>query len=175
MEHGGFQNKPFMRLTLLWTLFFLAGLWITNCAMYFTRMGLDPATVVDYYLGSEADFRAPRSFGSMLEVTHGHLPIQAIVILLLTHLLIFAPFKDKTKFSVICTAFLASFVNEGAGWLVRFVDPGFAFVKVGAFLTLQAVLAYLIGALAVFLLNGMKEQRTRKKTHPHKHKHPRGS
>ncbi|PJA13702.1 MAG: hypothetical protein COX66_14260 [Elusimicrobia bacterium CG_4_10_14_0_2_um_filter_63_34] len=164
MEQGGFQHKPFMRLTLLWTLVFLTGLWITNFAMYFSRMGLDPASVVSYYCGSEAEFRAPRSMASMLEVSHVHLPIMGIVVLMLTHLLIFAPFKDKTKFSFICTAFLAALLSEGGGWLVRFVDPGFAVVKVAAFLVFQATLAFLLGALGIFLLNGMKEQRKRKKT-----------
>ena len=168
MEQGGFQNKPFMRLTLMWTLFFLFGLWITNFAMYFDRMGLDPATVVSYYNGSEADFRAPRSMASMLEVTHVHLPIMGIVVLMLTHLLIFAPFSDKMKYSFICSAFLAALFNEGSGWLVRFVDPGFAILKVGSFLAFQAILAFLLGTLAVFLMSGMKEQHKRKKHHSKK-------
>ncbi len=151
-----------MRLTLLWTLLFFTGLWITNFALYFDRMGLDPASVVLYYNGSEELFRAPRSMASMLEVTHVHLPIMGIVVLMLTHLLIFAPFSDKAKFSFICSAFLAALFNEASGWLVRFVDPGFAVLKVASFLAFQAILAFLLGTLAVFLLQGMKQQKRKK-------------
>jgi hypothetical protein len=68
-----------MRLTLYFTLFFLFGFWVTNFAMYFAKMNLTPQSVVDYYLGSEAEFRMPRTYQSMLEVTrasaddgHGH-------------------------------------------------------------------------------------------------------
>lgn len=164
MEQGGFQNKPFMRLTLLWTLLFLTGLWVTNFAMYFERMGLDPASVVSYYNGSEAEFRAPRSAASMLEVAHVHLPIMGIVVLMLTHLLIFAPFSDRVKFSFICSAFLSALLNEGSGWLVRFVDPGFAVLKVASFLSFQVILAFLLWTLGVFLLSGMRRQRKNKKT-----------
>ena len=66
MEKGGFQSQPLMRLTLGLTLLFLVGFWITNFAVYFSRMGLWPSSVVAYYNGSEADFRPPRSAESML-------------------------------------------------------------------------------------------------------------
>jgi len=36
-------------------------------------------------------------------------------------------------------------VDEGAGWLVRFVSPDFAILKVGGFVALQASLAALVG------------------------------
>lgn len=154
METGGFYNHRFMRLTLLWTTFFLAVFWVTNLAMYFNRMGLSPASVQAYYLGSEADFTSPRTFGSMLEVAHSHLPIQAVILLLLTHLLLFAPFRGETKALFIYAAFSSSILNEAGGWLVRFVHPGFAFLKVLAFLALQASLAFLIANLGLFLYHG---------------------
>ena len=34
----------------------------------------------------------PRTYQSMIEITHMHLPMMAMVVLLLTHLPIFAPF-----------------------------------------------------------------------------------
>jgi len=158
MQSGGFQKNPFMRLTLLFSLLFLTGLWITSFAMYFSRMGLAPASVASYYLGSEAEFRAPRSFESMLEVTHVHLPIMGIVVLLLTHLLIFAPFEDSTKYAFIAAAFLSALLEVGSGWLVRFVHPGFAVLKVASFLCFQAVQAFLLAALAIFLVRSAREE-----------------
>ncbi len=40
--------------------------------------------------------------------------------------------------------FLAGFVDEGAGWLVRFAHPGFAYLKIAGFLLLETSLAVLV-------------------------------
>ncbi|MCB0271213.1 MAG: hypothetical protein KDH95_23845, partial [Calditrichaeota bacterium] len=79
MANGSFQSNPLMRLTLIGTLIFFAIFWVTTFVMFFSKMGLSPQSVVDYYLGSEALYTQPRTFGSMLEVTHGHLPVMAMV------------------------------------------------------------------------------------------------
>src|SRR5437867_6773186 len=97
LQSGGFQNQPLMRLTLGLALLLLSGFWVTNLALYFAHMNLDPASVVSYYRGNEQEFMPPRSAESMLEVTHMHLPMFALVVLLLTHLMIFAPLRFRTK------------------------------------------------------------------------------
>jgi hypothetical protein len=156
MQYGGFQNHPLMRLTLFFALFFLFGFWVTNFALYFAKMNLNPQSVIDYYLGSEAEFRLPRTYQSMLEVTHAHLPMMAMMILLLTHLFIFSRFQNRTKVGFITAAFLSAFFNEAAGWLVRFIHPQFAWLKVITFVVLQGTLAFLIFALAWLLLQGQR-------------------
>lgn len=152
MQNGGFQSQALMRLTLLFTLLLLTGFWTTNFALYFAKMDLTPQSVEDYYLGSEAQFKMPRTYQSMLEVTHSHLPMMAFVILLLTHLLIFAPYSFKAKVGFIVSGFLFSLLNESAGWLVRFVSPNFAPLKVAGFLGFQGILGFLISALTMFLI-----------------------
>jgi len=156
MQHGGMQSHPLMRLTLYFTLFLLCGFWVTNFAIYFAKMNLTPQSVIDYYLGFEAEFRMPRTYQSMLEVTHMHLPMMALVMLVLTHLLIFSAFQHRTKVIFICVAFLSAFLYETAGWLVRFVHPLFAWMKVTTFVVMQAILAFLLGALALFLMRGQR-------------------
>ena len=151
MQNGGFQNHPLMKLTIGLTLLFLSGLWATNLLLYFSKMGFTPTSVVAYYLGSETDFTVPRTYQSMLEVTHFHLPMMAVVVLLLTHLLIFAPFKNWTKVTFILTAFLSGFLNETSSWLVRFVNPHFAYLKITCFLIFQGTLLFLIASLTWFL------------------------
>ncbi len=168
LQSGGFQSQPLMRLTLGFALLLLAGLWFTNLALYFSRMSLAPASVVSYYLGNEADFRPPRSLQSMLEVTHMHLPMFALVLLLLTHLVLFAPFGTRAKLTVIATSFGSALLSESAGWLVRFVHPGFAPLKVLGFVAFQLTLAWLIVALGVFLLRAAREgERAGPPRHPH--------
>lgn len=152
MQTGGFQGHPLMRLTLLWTLLFLSGFWGSNAFMYFSRMGLTPSSVQNHYLGSQEDYSQPRSAQSMLEVTHAHLPVMGLVILMLTHLMIFAPYSERFKRSFIGASFLSALLGESSGWLVRFVHPAFAWLKIASFLAFQACLGFLIVGLASFLL-----------------------
>lgn len=141
-----------MKLTLLFTLVFLTGFWLTNFALYFSRMGLSPQSVRDHYLGSEENYSMPRTYQSMLEVTHSHLPMMALVVLLVTHLLIFVPYAQRTKIGLIVGGFALALLNESGGWLVRFVSPDFAALKVASFLLFQAILGFLIFSLAFFLI-----------------------
>lgn len=159
MQNGGFQSHPLMRLTLAFTLLFLSGLWVTHFLLYFSKMGLTPSSVAAYYLGSETEFSAPRSYLSMLETTHMHLPMMGLVLLMLTHLLIFSPFSERAKVAFVAASFLSGLANEGSGWLVRFVHPGFAWVKVFSFVAFQALLAFLLWALAAFLWSGRARRR----------------
>lgn len=158
MQEGGFQQNPLMRLTLALTLVLLVAFWATNVGMYFSRMDLHSRSVVAYYNGSEEEFRPPRSLGSMLETAHAHLPMMGIVLLFLTHLVIFVPMSRGAKVGFIVTAFASAVLEEGSGWLVRFVSPAFAPLKVAGFLGLQASLAFLIVALALFLVRASLRQ-----------------
>ncbi len=151
LQDGGFQKNPLMRLSLGLTLALLLGFWATNAAMYFTRMGLTTSSVARYYNGSEDDFTPPRSAESMLETTHMHLPMMGMVLLFLTHLAIFVPSSRRTKAAFILTAFVGALAQEGGGWLVRFVSPALAPVKIGGFLALQGSIIYLLAVLALFL------------------------
>lgn len=148
----GIQGKGVMRLPLLLCLGFLGLLCIVNFAMYFTRMGLTPGSVEAYYLGSEADFTSPRTFGSMLEVLHMHLPMMSIVLLMLTHLFALSTYKKPAKSYLIGGIFIFALLNEGAGWLVRFVHPGFAWAKILGFLGFQALLAFMVYRLTMVLM-----------------------
>jgi hypothetical protein len=161
LQSGGFQNQPLMRLTLGLALFLLAGFWVTNLALYFSHMTLDPASVVAYYRGNEAEFIPPRSAESLLEVTHMHLPMFALVLLLLTHLLIFAPVRSGVKIAFIILAFASALLSEAAGWMTRFWHPGFAVLKVAMFVVFQGSLAGLILGLSAFLLSAERLRRAR--------------
>ncbi len=151
LQNGSFRSKPLMRLTLVASLIFLTGFWLTTAVMFFSKLGFTPADIAAYYRGSEAEFTLPRTFGSMLEVTHGHLPVMAMVALLLTHLFIFTPYSTGVKKTMILTLFGSAFVSEAASWLVRFVHPAFAWLKLAAFYALEISLLFIIYALVRLL------------------------
>jgi hypothetical protein len=151
MLDGGYRGPLLVRLTLSCTLVFLALLWFSNVLLYFQHMSLDPASVARYYLGSEEEFSAPRSYGSMLEVAHAHFAMMALVLLLVTHLAIFIPWPLRIRVGLVILTFVGALCEELGGWLVRFASPAWAWIKVAGFLALQAGLGTLLVGLAVHL------------------------
>ena len=137
------RNRLLKTIVVLYTLY-VAGLWLTNTLLYFSRMDLTYVSVVEHYLGSEERFLPPRSYQGLLEITHFHLFATGMLLLVLTHLMLFVPLRSGAKAALIVVPFFAGIVDEGSGWLVRFVHPGFAWVKIGGFLLLQASLAALV-------------------------------
>jgi hypothetical protein len=137
------RNRLLQTIVVLYVLY-VAGLWVTNALLYFEKMSLDPASVVEYYRGAEERFLTPKSYQGMLEVSHFHLFAMGMLLLVLTHLMLFVPLADRTKLWLIVSPFAAALLDEGAGWGVRFVHPAFALLKVLGFLALQTSLAALI-------------------------------
>jgi hypothetical protein len=158
LQNGGFQRNPYMRLTLGLALLLLTGFVVSSFLMYFQKMDLSPESVVLYINGNEEEFIPARTFGSMIEVTHTHLPMMALVLLLLTHLVIFAPFSKPVKYTFILVPFLAGLFNEASNYLVMYVSPSFAYLKIGAFLLLQGSMSFLIISLGVFLWRSRHEK-----------------
>ena len=125
--------------------FYVSALWVTNALLYFHKMGLTAASVISYYRGNEELFLSPRSYQGLLEVSHFHLFAMGMLLLVLTHLVLFIPLSNRVKAWLIVVPFLSGFADEGASWLVRYGEHVvFAWFKIGAFLTLQGSLATLI-------------------------------
>ena len=138
------RNRLLQTIVTLYSVY-VAGLWLTNALLYFEKMSLTPSSVVAYYLGNEEAFLSPRSYQGMLEVAHFHLFAMGMLLLVLTHLMLFVSLKNTTKAWLIVLPFVAALLDEGGGWLVRFGHPGFAWVKIAGFLLLQGSLAALVG------------------------------
>lgn len=141
---GEWRRNRLLQVIVVLFCLYVAGLWITNALLYFHKMSLTPDSVVAYYLGSEEDFRPPRSYAGMVEVAHFHLFAMGMLLLVLTHLVLFVPLPNRWKAWLIVVPFGSAILDEGAGWAVRFVHPGFAWLKIAGFLLLQASLALLI-------------------------------
>jgi hypothetical protein len=137
------RNRLLQVIVVLYSIY-VAALWTTNALLYFAKMGLTTASVVEYYLGSEERFLSPRSYQGLLEVSHFHLFAMGMLLLVLTHLALFVPVSSRVKAALVVLPFAAAFLDEGAGWLVRFVSPHFAWLKIAGFLALQTSLAALV-------------------------------
>ncbi len=137
------QNRLLQTIVTLYALY-VAGLWLTNALLYFQKMSLSYESIVGYYLGSEERFLSPRSYQGLLEVSHFHFFAMGMLLLVLTHLMLFVPLRNGIKAWLIAIPFLSAFLDEGAGWMVRFVHPAFAYAKIAGFLLLQTSLAVLV-------------------------------
>jgi hypothetical protein len=116
--------------------------------------------VLEYYRGNEEKFLQPRSFQGLLEVSHFHLFAMGMLLLVLTHLMLFVPLADRAKAWLIAVPFLAGALDEGAGWLVRYGHPVFAWAKIAGFLLLQGSLALLVGLSLWAVFRGSAENYT---------------
>lgn len=151
---GEWTRNHFLRVVVLCFLFYTFVLWLTNAGMYFAKMSLWPSSVVEYYLGNEERYLQPRSLQGLLEVLHFHSFAMGMLLMTLTHLLLFVPLSNLVKGWGIGLAFASGIGGELCGWGVRFVHPGFAYFKVLAFLTLEAVLLWLMLLVAHALVTG---------------------
>jgi hypothetical protein len=151
---GEWNKNRLLRVILLWFLLYAALFWVTSFILYFDKMGLSPSSVVAYYLGDEAQFTQPRSLRGLTETSHFHLFAMGTLVLTLTHLVLFVPIRPGVKGWLVVASFATALADESAGWLVRFCHPGFAVVKVGAFLSAQAALGALLIVLGVGMVRG---------------------
>lgn len=141
---GEWSKNRLLQLIIVLFVIYVAGLWLTNALLYFQKMDLSYVSVTEYYLGSEERFLQPRSYQGMLEVSHFHLFAMGLLLLTLTHLMLFVPLSSNTKAGFIIIPFTAALLDEGSGWLVRFVHPLFAYLKIAGFVALEVSLAALI-------------------------------
>ena len=149
----GEQNRQLLLNSLIMMfLGYILLLWISNGLMYFHKMDLTPDSVVSYYLGSEQDFTQPKSYQSLLEVSHFHLFAMGMLVLTLTHLMIMTNLSVVLKVWLSAAVYLSAIADETAGWLVRFVHPDFAYFKIASFLILEISLATLIIFVSISLL-----------------------
>jgi uncharacterized membrane protein len=137
------RNRLLHTIVVLY-LIYVAAFWLTNVGLYFSKMGLTYASVTEYYLGSEERFLSARSYQGLLELSHFHLFAMGMLLLVLTHLTLFIRVSNRTKLWLIVVPFLSALIDEGSGWLVRFVHPLFAYGKIAGFLLLQSSLAVLV-------------------------------
>src|SRR5262245_37549622 len=141
---GEWSKNRLLQLIIVLFVVYVAALWLTNALLYFHKMGLTYSSVTEYYLGSEEKFLQPRSYQGMLEISHFHLFAMGILLLTLTHLMLFVPLRSDVKPWFVIVPFTSALLDEGGGWLVRFVHPAFAYVKIAGFLLLETSLAVLI-------------------------------
>ena len=147
---NGSKNDGLIRLPLQFSLILIALFWIINFFLFYSKMGFSPETIASYYLGNESLYQPSRSITSMLEVTHGHLAMFALLLLVVTHLVIFADFSRKIKLFIISGTYISAILSEGSSWLIRIYSPSFSWVKLISFFTLQGFIILSLAGLVYY-------------------------
>lgn len=121
--------------------------------LFVLKLGGDVPGVRAFYLGSEERFTAAKSLAGLLEVAVPHLTAIPLVLFAVVHVVGFARALSRRSFGVItAVSFGSALAGVLAGFAVRFVSPGLAFLKIAAFVGLEGALlawAALLVALSV--------------------------
>jgi hypothetical protein len=137
---GEWSRNRLLKVIVCCFLAYTLILWLTNFALYFAKMNLTPGSVIEYYRGNEEKFLSPRSLQGMMEILHFHSFAMGILLMTLTHLVLFVPISLRAKAWGIATAFVSGLGGELSGWGVRFLDPHFAYLKIVCFVLLQGAI-----------------------------------
>jgi len=156
---GEQYGRSLLNALILMFLGYIALLWLSNGLMYFNHMNLTPESVISYYLGSEQQFTQPRSYQGMLEVSHFHLFSMGMLVLTLTHLMLMTQLSIRLKIWISWLTYTSAVADEAAGWLVRFVNPLFAYFKIAAFVILELSLASLLIVVVLALIRARIQTR----------------
>jgi len=149
------RKNTLLRLIIVFTVVFFVFLWLTSLLLYL-EVGFSPQGVAEYYRGSEESFRQPKSYLGMLEEAHFHFFAMAIILVTLNHLLLFTGIRNQWKLVLIVSSFASALGDITSGWLIRYVSPVFAYLKIASFLVLLTSLALLMIIVVWYLYSSQK-------------------
>lgn len=122
---------------------------VSAAVLFALKLGGGAAGVRAFYLGSEERFVAAKSLAGILEVAVPHLLAIPLVLFAAVHVVGFARALSPRAFAVlVALAFGSAPLGIVASFGVRFVAPGLAWVKVLAFVGLEAALCSCAALLA---------------------------
>lgn len=153
---GEHNRQLLLNALILMFLGYILLLWISNGMLFFHKMGLTAEAVTSYYLGSEQEFTQPKSYQSMLEVTHYHVFSMGMLVLTLTHLMLMTDLSVRLKIVLSAVIYLSAIADELGGWFVRYLHPYFAYFKITSFILLELSLAALIIIVSLSLLQARR-------------------
>lgn len=126
----------------------LTGLGVASqLAFEITRIGLSPRAIATYYRGGESgDVMAfQKTFGQLLEVTHAHAFIMAVVFLILAHLFVATSVPESVKTPVLLATFAGTLGDLASPWLVRYGAAWCAWITLASWVMQGAGLLALLG------------------------------
>ncbi len=130
---GGFSLKRApRRLRLIYAGFLvLAAMgFATQLGFQIGRIGLTHSAIATFYRGSESGdvMVFPKTAAQLLEVTHAHAFVMAVVFLILAHLFVSTSTPEPLKMAVLTVAFAGTVADLASPWLVRYEAASCAWI-----------------------------------------------
>jgi hypothetical protein len=120
----------------------------SGAVLFALKLGPTVARVQEFYLGAEARFSAPKTLAGILEVALPHLVAIPLVLFAVSHVVGSARAVGPRAYSaLVALSFGSALAGIVAGFGVRWLVPGFAWLKLGAFVGLEAALLGWAGML----------------------------
>jgi hypothetical protein len=149
------RKNTLLRLIIVFTIVFFLFLWLTNLLLYL-QVGFSYDSIVEYYRGSEESFRPAKSYMGLLEEAHFHFFSMAVILVTLNHLILFTGIGGIWKLILIVSSFMSALGDIAGGWLIRYLSPEFAYLKLASFAVLQISMAALMIIVVWFLYSAQK-------------------
>jgi len=92
----------------------------------------------------------------MAKLSNFHFFSMAVMLVTLNHLILFTALGNIWKLLLIVSSFLSALGDIAGGWLIRYVSPDFAYLKIASVLALQASLAVLMIMIVWFLYSAQR-------------------
>jgi hypothetical protein len=135
-----YTDVNLLKLVIFFFSLLLIGFFFTNLLAFYSKMGFSLGSIKEYYLGNPEKFLKPKTFEGMFKVFYPHIISMAVFSLAVGHFLIFAGSSLSIPLGI--GLFLFSFLDNLSGFLIRFLHPDFAFLKLLSFVALQGIILY---------------------------------
>lgn len=106
----------------------------TMAAFQVYHIGLSPSRAAAYYRGGEVggQMTFPKTFRQLVETTHFHSFIMAVVYLVLAHLFVATTVSTGWKRRLIVVAFAGLTGDLVSPWLIRYLSGGFVYMQLAS-------------------------------------------
>ena len=155
------KRNDFLKIIVFFTIIFFLFLWITNVLLYM-QIGFNYSSIAEFYLGNEETFRPPKSYIGLLEEAHFHFFSMAILLVTLTHLVLFTSISSGWKLTLILVSFISTFFEITSSWMIRYLSPYFAYLKLCSFVLMQASLMIMMFIIIIYLFRKNEQPRWEK-------------
>lgn len=129
-----------LKLVMFFFSLLLMGFFFINLLVFYSKMGFSLGSIKEYYLGNPEKFLKPKTFEGMFKVFYPHIISMAVFSVAVGHFLIFAGSSLSIPLGI--GLFLFSFLDNLSGFLIRFLHPYFALLKLLSFVVLQGIILY---------------------------------
>lgn len=146
MLSKGFILHKMYKIAILYFGFFLLLLLLSGVMIYAEKTSLSVIETLQYYIGSEADFIAPKTNAGLLKLILPHIFAFGLLSMVLLHFLAFTRFKQRARV-LIYAVFFMQFLEIFSPFLIINGAEFFVYLKLFSLASYLILLLFILGLL----------------------------